>query len=315
VGKHIAEPPPAPSDVAPQVPRWLSDVIVRCLAKKPGDRFPTAQAVLEAIATGRGAADRMPSRAISAQRAIAAVGAIGSGAKTEVVESGARSSARTRPPEATVPVGAGRGGRRGRPGRGVRRAAAIALPLVALAAAGAWLVVPRLVFHNRLAAPVALGAGGRERVVPPGKRARVWLPRGRALAVTWAVVQPRAPDGTPLGVPVADTVPIERPRGSVRLAARAEPRGRPYFAPLITNLTGRPLRVIVNWRLQGAMPCACTVPPGAERQAIGYYPLFANSTVRVEDVQGRGAAFQNLGAQVDRESGVVRLQFSVGDLR
>jgi serine/threonine-protein kinase len=39
VAQHIADPPPVPSDVNAQIPRWLSDVIVRCLAKRPADRF------------------------------------------------------------------------------------------------------------------------------------------------------------------------------------------------------------------------------------------------------------------------------------
>src|SRR5438309_1290928 len=42
VGKHIADPPPAASDVNPKVPRELSDVILRCLQKQPSDRFQSA---------------------------------------------------------------------------------------------------------------------------------------------------------------------------------------------------------------------------------------------------------------------------------
>src|SRR3989454_9004124 len=46
VGKHLADPVPVASDVNARIPRWLSDVIVKCLAKKPEDRFPSADAVL-----------------------------------------------------------------------------------------------------------------------------------------------------------------------------------------------------------------------------------------------------------------------------
>ena len=52
VGKHLADPVPVASDVNARIPRWLSDVIVKCLAKKPEDRFASADAVLAALAAG-----------------------------------------------------------------------------------------------------------------------------------------------------------------------------------------------------------------------------------------------------------------------
>src|SRR5438093_8479683 len=45
VGKHLVDPVPVASDVNARIPRRLSDVIVKCLAKKPEDRFPSADAV------------------------------------------------------------------------------------------------------------------------------------------------------------------------------------------------------------------------------------------------------------------------------
>jgi hypothetical protein len=52
------------------------------------------------------------------------------------------------------------------------------------------------------------------------------------------------------------------------------------------------------------------------RMAIGYYPLFANSTVRAEGMDGdRAAMFRDLGPQVDLASGTVGLRFRAGDLR
>jgi len=52
VGKHLAEPIPVASDVNTKIPRWLSTVILRCLAKKPEDRFQTADEVLGALREG-----------------------------------------------------------------------------------------------------------------------------------------------------------------------------------------------------------------------------------------------------------------------
>jgi hypothetical protein len=88
-----------------------------------------------------------------------------------------------------------------------------------------------------------------------------------------------------------------------------------YFAPLITNETGRPLRVIVNAGTGAARECACVVPPGATRMPIGYYPLFENSTVRVIDRRGRSATFTDLGPEVNRATGAVGLRFAARDLR
>src|SRR5438067_1025451 len=53
VGKHLADPVPVASDVNAKIPRWLSSVIVKCLAKKPEDRYQSADEVLAALAAGR----------------------------------------------------------------------------------------------------------------------------------------------------------------------------------------------------------------------------------------------------------------------
>jgi hypothetical protein len=100
----------------------------------------------------------------------------------------------------------------------------------------------------------------------------------------------------------------------MRLAATASPAHAAYFAPLITNETGQPLTITVNAGLAGALSCRCTVPAGAVRMGIGYYPLFQNSTVRAE-AGARSATFTNLGPQVDATSGFVGLLFRAGDLR
>src|SRR6266508_2267432 len=53
VGKHLSDPVPVASDVNAKIPRWLSTVIVKCLAKKPEDRFQNADEVLAALDAGR----------------------------------------------------------------------------------------------------------------------------------------------------------------------------------------------------------------------------------------------------------------------
>src|SRR6266850_2209835 len=75
IGTHIADPPPAASDVNPKVPRELSDVILRCLEKQPSDRFQSAREVSAALGS-----DRQPS------------------AVTELLVSGARTKPTVRRP-------------------------------------------------------------------------------------------------------------------------------------------------------------------------------------------------------------------------
>ena len=47
---HARDPVVPPSQIRPDVPEDLEGVILRCLAKKPEDRFPTAKALGEALA-------------------------------------------------------------------------------------------------------------------------------------------------------------------------------------------------------------------------------------------------------------------------
>ena len=283
VGKHIAEPPPAAIDVNPAVPRELSDVILRCLAKQPADRFPSAADVIRALERA-GPPSTERSRAGAAQAA------------TEVLVSGASTPARTRAtPRRVSRVG--------------WIVLAIALPLVVLGPSALWFRRPRLIFENRLAGTVAVQVAGEERRLLPGGRLTIGLERGRPLDLSWQLV----PE---LGVSLGDTIAITRPRGRVMISATARPTHGAYFAPLITNETDRPLTITVNAGLAGARPCGCTIPPGAVRMAIGYYPLFENSTVRAEDQEsGRSATFRDLGREVDASRGTVGLLFRAADLR
>src|SRR2546428_738758 len=277
VGKHIADPPPAASDVNPKVPRQLSDVILRCLEKQASDRFQSAG---EGIAAPE--SDAPPSKGRS--RASAAQAA------TEVLVSGAPA-----------------GGRTAKPRRVGWVILAIALPVLALGAGAMFFRQPTLVFENRLTDMVAVQVGGEERRILPGGSFSLNLERGRRLDLTWQLV-------SRLGVSLGDTIGIANPRGTTRLAATARPAHGAFFEPLITNETGEPLSITVNAGLAGSQRCGCTIPPGTVRMAIGYYPLFENSTVRAE-VGSRSATFTALGPQVDVSRGTAGLLFREGDLK
>jgi hypothetical protein len=284
VGKHIADPPPAASAVNPKVPQALSDVIMRLLAKQPRDRFGSAGEVIAALESDK-QPSTMRSRASAAQAA------------TELLVSGARTQ-----PTARRQVGAST--RRPQVGWIVLATAVV----LVLAVGAVVLRPPKLVFENRLADIVAVQVGGEERRILPGGSFDLKLPRRRQLALSWQLI-------SRLGVSLGDTITIARPRGTVRLAATARPTHGAYFAPVITNETGRPLTITVNAGLTGSMRCGCTIPPGAVRMAIGYYPLFENSTVRAEDNAAHSATFKDLGPQVEVVHGIVGLLFRAEDLK
>jgi tRNA A-37 threonylcarbamoyl transferase component Bud32 len=288
VGKHIADPPPKASDVNAKVPRELSDVILRLLEKQPADRFHSAGEVIAALEGGK-QTGTMRSRASAAAAA------------TELLVSGATTKARK---------GGRADGRTGRtPKRGRWVVLAAVILVLALGAGAFYLRPPTLVFENRLAGIVTVQVAGEERRILPGGSFTLTPARGQRLRVSWQLDRQT-------GASFGDTVTIARPSGRIRVAATASPKGGNYFAPLITNETGKPLTVTVNAGLAGALPCACTVPPGAVRMEIGYYPLFANSTVRAEEVGAtRTATFKDLGPQVDAVSGRVGLLFRAADLR
>ena len=280
VGKHIAEPAPAAADVNPKVPRELSDVILRLLEKQPSDRFRSAGEVIAALEGGKHPST-VRARASAAQAA------------TELLVSGATTRGRKAPK---------------RPRRFGWVVLAIVLAVVALGADALFLRQPRLVFENRLAEMVAVRVAGEERRILPGGSFTSKPERGRRLRLSWQV-EPRH------GVALGDTITIENPGGRMRVNATARPKSGNYFTPLITNETGRSITITVNAGLAGALNCGCTVPPGAVRMQIGYYPLFANSTVRAEEVGTvRTATFKDLGPQVNAASGVVGLLFRAVDL-
>jgi hypothetical protein len=191
------------------------------------------------------------------------------------------------------------------------------LLLVAGAGAAVFLFVkPHLAFTNTLAAPVQVAIdGGKPVTVPAGETARLSASFGRTLVAVWELVRPLSADSAPMGEIVRGSTVVKSPRGTARAQATTRPGEADYFAPLITNATSQPLRVLVNAGLQGAMDCGCAVRPGGQRVFIGYYRLFQNSTVQVRGSSGATAAFTELGPRVTAIDGTVGLRFEDKDLR
>jgi hypothetical protein len=189
------------------------------------------------------------------------------------------------------------------------------LLLAIAAAAAAYLLLgrPRLQFTNRLAAPVRLVFGAEAaRTLAPGETVVLGVPRHGVSVAEWELVRPLSADGEPMGEEIRGAI-VPRGRGLVADSAWVRQGDADYFAPLITNAAGELLRITVNAGLEGARECGCAVRPGAERVFIGYYRLYANSTVRAKGPSGE-ATFRDLGPQVRSPDGTVGLRFEDKDL-
>jgi hypothetical protein len=299
VGRHVHEPVPVATLSRDRVPPWLSAVIVRCLAKHPDDRYPSARAVLEAIQDGRrngpslpgefdrttsGAdhargEDETPTAAMPKARAQRPTGRrrtlVGLGLVAAVGVLWA--SVRPRPPERTQ---------------------AVEPSTETVESSAATLVV-----QNRLTGPIAVTMEDTGLTIRPGDSLRLPLRRRAPLEAHWALVRPSGSDGRMLGTELEGSIISDAVQGEVREVVGAMPDGRRRFSPLIVNATPRPLRATVVSERDSA-DCACSIAPG-DSLRLGYYLLTPRSGVRVYDPTRATARFDAMRAAVDSASGAV----------
>src|SRR5216117_2898393 len=81
VGKHLSDPVPVASDVNARIPRWLSTVIVQCLAKRPEERFQDADEVLAALDGGRASGSERSVGAQTLERQVRRTGQVRRGSR------------------------------------------------------------------------------------------------------------------------------------------------------------------------------------------------------------------------------------------
>lgn len=293
VGKHLSEPAPVASAKNARIPMWLSDVIVRCLAKQPDERYQSAAALLDALQAGRASGSQ---ETVSAERVVRQL-------QSEEATTVLPSAERTRAAKPAA-AGASPGKKRGGMGR------QLLLLLLAGALTAGFLVMrrPVLVVENRLVEPIRLVVGNDTREVAPGGSLETKVRRKGPLVVQWYLVRPSGPSG-PLGVEVQGSLTVERPRGRIERTITAASASEPIFAPLISNAADQPLAITVNRGSARAMTCDCRVNPGATRARIGYYPLYRNSSVSAT-LAGVDATFQDLGDKVNAEDGTLGLRFA-----
>ncbi|HWA14974.1 MAG TPA: serine/threonine-protein kinase, partial [Gemmatimonadales bacterium] len=317
VGKHLSEPAPVASTRNGRIPMWLSEVIVRCLAKRPAERFQSAAMMLDALNSGPqvGAVE-----SVSAERVARR---IQSDAATEMMRTAERTSAA---PSGVSAAGAADATRPARPAAAPPAPASsggglkwlLILILLGGVGAAAWMGLrPKtvLVVRNSLVEPIRVVLGTATLEVAAGGTLEHQLESGKPLVAHWYLVRPVDPAGTPLGVEVQGTIAVQNPSGRILHEVDANTPDQAVFAPLVTNASAGPISLVINAGLVNAQPCNCRVSAGANRARIGYYPLFKNSSVQATDGLGRTATFRDLGESVDRERAAVGLRFEEKDFR
>jgi len=274
VGKHLSDPVPVASDVNARIPRWLSSVIVQCLAKRPEDRFQDADEVLAALQAGRTSGSE---RLVGAQ----------------TLERQVRRSGQVRR-------------RSGRLGWWVAGGLGAALVAGGLARRAGYLGSGVVPLHNALVEPIEILSNGVPvDTVGPEATERLSLRRGQRGGLRWRLVRPGNP---PIGEPLEGPLPAF-PRAGGRLLAdvSAEVGGQRYFAPLITNESASDITLEVNPGTAAAVRCNCLVSKGAVRTHIGYYRLYQNSSVAAYN-----SAHPYIGPHVDRHGFAGRVAPSSG---
>jgi hypothetical protein len=169
-------------------------------------------------------------------------------------------------------------------------------------------VSPEVVVRNNLVVPVEVKLDSGQ-LVPPGGTYRQAVEPDQKVLGGWTSVRPTL-RGLELGAGVRGNIQIEGLSLTQAISRKVNididswtPGGDRYFAPLITNLTGDSVRIVVNPGSQEP-GCLCWIGPG-RRQVIGYYVL-DESTIRVTR-HDRFALYQNLERRVDPVSGAIEI--------
>jgi serine/threonine protein kinase len=329
IGRHISQAVPIPSELNLGVPAWLSDVILRALAKRPEDRFQSAAEMADALRSGLQSGPLTP---IKSRESL--VRQIREDDPTHIIPAARESGPRAGRASDAAQVQAGRrisdvtplpqpmGRRQGdvRPWL-AGRYWAILRAAVFLAALGGLILyflqgTPQFVARNELILPITLrwstsSQNAEEHTLAPGEIYQAAMPPDGVVLASWSLVRPWLGDSIGgMGEDYRGNIRIEgmtlmetlRRKVSVEIDSwTGQDR---FFAPLITNRTGEEIRLVVN--PNSAHPgCQCWIPTG-ERIPIGYYLLPDDAEIRVIR-GGRFAVFRNLDRTVDPISGAVEI--------
>ena len=299
IGRQLTGEIPIPRSINPDIPEWLSQVVLCALERRPEDRFQSVAAMASALRAGvlDPSPQRIPRR------------------------SPARNIRHDDPTPPMIPVTQpdttppwlrrhhDLGDQRTRWARDSRW---IALLSIASLVVGWFALKPMgFVLVNRLALPVEiLTEEGVHQTLAPSGEYRTGVGGDGKVLVNWRVVQP-IPDSGPMESlnTVAGLIRVDNSTLSELLGKRIRRDVDSWlgsarsFAPRVTNTMLVPVTVTVNPALAGPL---FRVMPG-ETRVLGYYTLTDSSSVQVSADQGRQATFADLELLSSSESGLVDL--------
>jgi hypothetical protein len=137
----------------------------------------------------------------------------------------------------------------------------------------------QVTIENQLIYPINIDINGTVTGSIPAQSTRmVTVTASSSLELGWTLMPPVI-GGRAIGDPMSGSFDLSNQRTPVSLTIDNVVGTTRYFAPIITNRTGVPLLMAVNWGLQSENRCNCTVPATGAATNIGYYRLFSNSNV------------------------------------
>lgn len=297
IGRQLTGEIPIPRSVNPDVPEWLSQVVLCALERQPEDRFQSVAALATALrAAGLDApAERVPRR---------------SPARNIRHDDPTPPMIPVAQPDTTPPWLRRHQDLRVQRIRWARHSRWIVLLSVASLVMGWFALKPMgFILVNRLALPVEiLTEEGVHQTLAPAGEYRTSVGEDGKVMVNWRVVQP-IPDSGPVEslLPVGGLIRVDNSTMTELFAKRVRRDVDSWvgpersFAPRVTNTMLVPLTVTVNPGRSGPL---FRVMPG-ETRVLGYFTLTDSASVQVVADRNRQAVFADLELLSSSESGIV----------